>query len=93
MDQALVDTLVGHSCHRVQSMAEDGQCCTYRIDLSDSELSSNVPNQSVLSENASRCISRIAVIVRQKSSVPFLLFEMWYGTFLGKYNGGVTIKP
>ena len=31
MDQALVDQLVGQPCERIQSMADDDPCCTYRI--------------------------------------------------------------
>jgi predicted ArsR family transcriptional regulator len=31
MDQALIDQLVGQSCERVQSLASDERCCTYRI--------------------------------------------------------------
>ena len=31
MDQALVDLLVGQSCERIQSLASDERCCTYRI--------------------------------------------------------------
>jgi predicted ArsR family transcriptional regulator len=37
MDQALVDRLVGQPCQRVQSMVENGHCCTYRIELTDVE--------------------------------------------------------
>ena len=37
MDQALVDELVGRHCERVQSLAEDEPCCSYRIVLSDAE--------------------------------------------------------
>ncbi len=50
MDQELVDMLVGHPCHRVQSMAEDGQCCTYRIESGEIVLSDSVPSDSVLAE-------------------------------------------
>jgi predicted ArsR family transcriptional regulator len=31
MDQALIDELIGQPCQRVQSMAEHGHCCTYRV--------------------------------------------------------------
>jgi predicted ArsR family transcriptional regulator len=31
MDQALINELMGESCHRVESMAKDGRCCTYRV--------------------------------------------------------------
>ncbi len=37
MDQALVDELVGQHCERVQSLAADEPCCTYRIVLSEPE--------------------------------------------------------
>lgn len=37
MDQALVDELVGRHCERVQSMAADEPCCSYRIVLSEAE--------------------------------------------------------
>jgi len=38
MDQELVNRLVGQPCQRIRSLAEDGACCTYRIELSDNEL-------------------------------------------------------
>lgn len=31
MDQVLIDTLMGESCLRIHSMADDARCCTYRI--------------------------------------------------------------
>ena len=31
MDQELINELVGQSCQRILSMANDGPCCTYRI--------------------------------------------------------------
>ena len=31
MDQALINELMGESCQRVQSMAKDARCCTYRV--------------------------------------------------------------
>ena len=31
MDQALIDELMGESCQRVESIAKDGRCCTYRV--------------------------------------------------------------
>jgi len=31
MDQALINELMGESCQRVQSMAADARCCTYRV--------------------------------------------------------------
>lgn len=31
MDQALINELMGESCQRIQSMANDGRCCTYRV--------------------------------------------------------------
>jgi predicted ArsR family transcriptional regulator len=31
MDQALINELMGESCDRIQSMAKDGRCCTYRV--------------------------------------------------------------
>ena len=31
MDQALINELMGESCHRIQSMANDARCCTYRV--------------------------------------------------------------
>ncbi len=31
MDQALINTLLGRPCQRINSMTEDGGCCTYRI--------------------------------------------------------------
>lgn len=31
MDQALIDSLMGEPCMRVQTMADDARCCTYRI--------------------------------------------------------------
>jgi predicted ArsR family transcriptional regulator len=31
MDQALINELMGESCQRIQSMAKDGRCCTYRV--------------------------------------------------------------
>ena len=31
MDQALINELMGESCNRIQSMAKDGRCCTYRV--------------------------------------------------------------
>jgi len=31
MDQALINELMGESCHRIQSMAKDARCCTYRV--------------------------------------------------------------
>ena len=43
MDQALVDRLVGQSCERIQSLASDDKCCTYRIVLPSPEAS---PEQS-----------------------------------------------
>ena len=33
MDQELINELVGQSCQRILSMAQDGPCCTYRIGL------------------------------------------------------------
>lgn len=33
MDQSLINLLVGQPCHRIQSLAEDAHCCTYRIEL------------------------------------------------------------
>ncbi len=35
MDQALINALMGHGCQRIQSMAKDGRCCTYRVETSD----------------------------------------------------------
>jgi predicted ArsR family transcriptional regulator len=32
MDQALINELMGKSCLRIQSMAKDARCCTYRVD-------------------------------------------------------------
>ncbi len=31
MDQALINELMGESCQRIQSMAKDARCCTYRV--------------------------------------------------------------
>lgn len=31
MDQALINELMGESCWRIQSMAKEARCCTYRI--------------------------------------------------------------
>jgi len=31
MDQALINELMGESCQRIQSMANDGRCCTYLV--------------------------------------------------------------
>jgi len=31
MDQALINELMGESCQRIQSMAKDDHCCTYRV--------------------------------------------------------------
>jgi len=31
MDQALINELMGESCQRIQSMAADARCCTYRV--------------------------------------------------------------
>lgn len=31
MDQALINELMGESCQRIQSMANDARCCTYRV--------------------------------------------------------------
>lgn len=31
MDQALINELMGEGCQRIQSMAADGRCCTYRV--------------------------------------------------------------
>jgi len=31
MDQALINELMGESCLRIQSMAKDARCCTYRV--------------------------------------------------------------
>jgi predicted ArsR family transcriptional regulator len=31
MDQALINELMGGSCQRIQSMATDARCCTYRV--------------------------------------------------------------
>jgi predicted ArsR family transcriptional regulator len=31
MDQALINELMGESCQRIQSMARDARCCTYRV--------------------------------------------------------------
>jgi len=31
MDQALINELMGESCQRIQSMAKDAHCCTYRV--------------------------------------------------------------
>jgi predicted ArsR family transcriptional regulator len=31
MDQALINTLMGQGCRRIQSMAQDARCCTYRV--------------------------------------------------------------
>lgn len=31
MDQALINELMGESCHRIESIAKDGRCCTYRV--------------------------------------------------------------
>jgi predicted ArsR family transcriptional regulator len=31
MDQALINELMGESCQRIESMAKDGRCCTYRV--------------------------------------------------------------
>jgi len=31
MDQALINELMGESCERIQSMAADAHCCTYRV--------------------------------------------------------------
>jgi predicted ArsR family transcriptional regulator len=35
MDQALINTLMGDGCRRIQSMAKDARCCTYRVELRD----------------------------------------------------------
>jgi predicted ArsR family transcriptional regulator len=32
MDQALINELMGQPCHRVQSMAKNDRCCTYRVE-------------------------------------------------------------
>jgi predicted ArsR family transcriptional regulator len=31
MDQALINELMGESCQRIQSMAANARCCTYRV--------------------------------------------------------------
>jgi hypothetical protein len=31
MDQALINELMGESCQRIQSIAKDDHCCTYRV--------------------------------------------------------------
>jgi predicted ArsR family transcriptional regulator len=31
MDQALINELMGEPCQRIQSMAKDARCCTYRV--------------------------------------------------------------
>jgi predicted ArsR family transcriptional regulator len=31
MDQALINELMGESCQRIESMAKEGRCCTYRV--------------------------------------------------------------
>lgn len=36
MDQALINALVGRPCQRINSMAEDGGCCTYQIGTEES---------------------------------------------------------
>lgn len=38
MDQALVDQLLGRSSERIQSLADDGPCCTYRVTVPATEL-------------------------------------------------------
>jgi predicted ArsR family transcriptional regulator len=32
MDQALINELMGQPCQRIHSLADDGRCCTYRVD-------------------------------------------------------------
>lgn len=32
MDQALINALMGDGCQRIQSIAKDARCCTYRVD-------------------------------------------------------------
>lgn len=55
MDLSLMRELVGRSCCRLDSLAEDGQCCTYRIQVGDaarenahkSAHKSSVPNVEI----------------------------------------------
>jgi predicted ArsR family transcriptional regulator len=35
MDQALINELMGEPCRRIQSMADDARCCTYRVGASE----------------------------------------------------------
>ena len=66
MDQALINELMGGTCQRIQSMANDDRCCTYRVSepielelsLSDS-VPSSVPNNV---ENGTPVHSNISLV-------------------------------
>jgi predicted ArsR family transcriptional regulator len=58
MDQALINELMGESCQRIQSMAKDARCCTYRVagpvslefplhELKGHELKGSVPHANI----------------------------------------------
>lgn len=47
MDQALIEQLIGQPCERIQSLAHDEPCCTYRISLEASE-SAQIPYRNRL---------------------------------------------
>lgn len=48
MDQELVNELMGQPCQRIESLAEDGTCCTYRI--AEDHSSSPTGGEAIASE-------------------------------------------
>jgi predicted ArsR family transcriptional regulator len=48
MDQALINELMGESCQRTQSMANNARCCTYRVaGMMDVELDVEFPQEQL----------------------------------------------
>ncbi len=56
MDQALVDELLGQSCLRLQSMADDARCCSYQVQElpADGSVRNEIPLVGMGGEGASR---------------------------------------
>ena len=52
----------------------------------------NILHLHLLGDSSGKSLSKSLSITPQKSSVPFLLLKMWYGTFLGKHKLlGITL--
>ena len=60
MDQVLINELVGQPCRRLQSIANDKQCCTYYIENGNEGLEREASDRNY--ENSVGLISKIELV-------------------------------